>query len=589
METRWTSTTKLLVLICFLIVGAWVLLQFSQIIPPLLIAFILAYLLKPPTDWLVRRTGWPRGLAIIVLFILLLAILIVTPILATSSLASIISSIQLDTSGLEPLFNDLNGQVFQLGPIQINGSVIADQLVQGLQAVITPFASGAFQFVSGIASSLFWILFVIVAIFWLLKDSYKLEGWIIEHISPSYRQEFNHLLAEMGVIWGSFFRGELVLAIVMGALVGTTMWILGLPNILLLALFSAFGEFVPTIGPVVAAIPAILMAVFTGSSWLNLNPILFGLIVAIIYTLIFQFEQLYLLPRIVGRRVKLHPAVVFVGTIIGATQIGLLGVLIAAPVIATARLFGGYIYRKMLDIEPFASLPGAEVTAIEWRGMIRGQAIAGVLFDLDGTIIDTDDNMVARLAAKLGPFQRIFPNGDARPFVRHLLLLAESPINGLITRFDRFDLDDEAFRANTWLRDMLGYRRPTDMTLIPGVAETLGELTGSYKLALVTTRSRAETDFFLKLTGLTTLFEVIITRDDVRRLKPHPEPLLLAMERLGLGPERCAMVGDTSVDVRSARAAGAKSVAVLCGFGERRDLEEADLILNSTADLTTWL
>ena len=75
----------------------------------------------------------------------------------------------------------------------------------------------------------------------------------------------------------------------------------------------------------------------------------------------------------------------------------------------------------------------------------------------------------------------------------------------------------------------------------------------------------------------TDLVSVVISRDDTPHLKPHPTPIRLAAVRLSLLPEQCVMVGDTGVDVRSAKAAGALAVGVLCGFGERQDLAQRRL------------
>ncbi len=78
---------------------------------------------------------------------------------------------------------------------------------------------------------------------------------------------------------------------------------------------------------------------------------------------------------------------------------------------------------------------------------------------------------------------------------------------------------------------------------------------------------------------------MVVTHEDTRRLKPHPGPIRYAAEQLGVAVERCLMVGDTGLDVRAAKAAGACAVGVLCGFGERGDLAGADLILENTAEL----
>ena len=589
MDTRWSSTTKLLVLIVLLVVGAWLLVVFSEAIPPLIVAFVLAYLLKPAADGLVRRTGWPRGIAILVIYLIILTVLILMPVLATPSLISFFSRITIDTDSLGAVIERLGTEIIILGPIEIDPADFSQQVLQGLQNIVTPFATGAVQIAAGVASSVIWGIFVLVVVFWLVKDSYKFEGWVIERLPVDYRKEATRLFHELGLIWNGFFRGELVLGIIVGTLVGLSMWILGLSNPLLLGIIAGIMEFIPTVGPALAAITAVIIAWFGGSSWLPISNLLLSLIVIIVYVIIFQFEQLYLLPRIVGSRVRLHPAIVFIGTIVGAIKFGILGVLLAAPMIASVRVIGNYIYRKMLDLEPFSTLPGTDPAAIEWRGMIRGHSIAGVLLDLDGTIADTDDQAVDKIAARLGPVQRIFPGKDARPFVRHLVMLAEGPINWLVTKFDQLNLDDEAFRLNNWLRRTLGYRKPEELTLIPGVDETLRELSANYKLALVTTRSRETVEHFLDDFGLAELFDATVTRDDVKRLKPHPEPILQAVEKLGLEPAQCVMVGDTSVDILAAQSAGVASIAVLCGFGQRQDLGGADVILDCTTELTERL
>jgi N-acetyl-D-muramate 6-phosphate phosphatase len=117
----------------------------------------------------------------------------------------------------------------------------------------------------------------------------------------------------------------------------------------------------------------------------------------------------------------------------------------------------------------------------------------------------------------------------------------------------------------------------------------LRALSERYRLAVVTSRSQREATAFLAQYGLSDLFHAIVTRDNVRRLKPHPMPVRAAAEKLGLPPEQCVMVGDTEVDVRSAKAAGTLVVAVLCGFGEMNDFEDADLVIDTTAQLGEWL
>ncbi|MEZ4644413.1 MAG: HAD family hydrolase [Chloroflexota bacterium] len=216
------------------------------------------------------------------------------------------------------------------------------------------------------------------------------------------------------------------------------------------------------------------------------------------------------------------------------------------------------------------------------------EQIEAILFDMDGTLIDTDDQAVARLAGRLRPFLA----ARAQSTARWLLMQAETPGNVLVTLLDMVGLDEPLMGFTDRLRRRRGVYAAPEFRLIPGVAEMLQLVNGRYRLGIVTTRSRYHIDRFLEqFPDIAPLFEVTCGLQDTRRLKPHPAPIRKAAQQLGLPPEKCLMVGDTTVDIRSARRAGAQSVGVLCGFGEQRELERvgADVVLPSTADLAQLL
>ena len=211
--------------------------------------------------------------------------------------------------------------------------------------------------------------------------------------------------------------------------------------------------------------------------------------------------------------------------------------------------------------------------------------IQAILFDLDGTLVDTDDTAVAQLAGRLRPF---FPKNAVR-LARWLWMQAETPGNAVITLLDILHLDDFFFD----LRDKV-QRQPVqhEFHLIPGVAEMLTAVASHYPLGLVTSRRQAHIAAFLsEFQGIGALFSTIISAQDTRRLKPHPAPILLAAQRLNISPDNCLMVGDTRMDILSARRAGAWSAGVTCGFGQQHELERAgaDVILGETAELTELL
>ena len=127
-----------------------------------------------------------------------------------------------------------------------------------------------------------------------------------------------------------------------------------------------------------------------------------------------------------------------------------------------------------------------------------------------------------------------------------------------------------------------------EFRLIDGVERLISSLRDNYRLGIVTTRSRYHIEQFrLLFPSIADAFEVTIGLQDSEWLKPNPQPIFLAAERIGIPVKNCLMVGDTTVDMKAGRRAGAWTVGVLCGFGQRSELERAGayIILDSTSDL----
>ena len=216
------------------------------------------------------------------------------------------------------------------------------------------------------------------------------------------------------------------------------------------------------------------------------------------------------------------------------------------------------------------------------------QDIQAILFDMDGTLIDTDNQAVLKVSRWLQP---ILGERTAQ-YVRWLLMQVESPTNALITLADKLHLDEPLKWFTTWQHSRRKDPFISNFEIIPGVLEMLHALPERYRLGIVTTRSRHQIEGFLaQFPDIAPRFEVTCGSQDTRRLKPHPSPIQEAARRLSLPESACLMVGDTSVDMHSARRAGAWRIGVLCGFGREAELRRAgaQAILPSTADLSEFL
>jgi HAD superfamily hydrolase (TIGR01549 family) len=216
--------------------------------------------------------------------------------------------------------------------------------------------------------------------------------------------------------------------------------------------------------------------------------------------------------------------------------------------------------------------------------------IRAICFDVDGTLSDTDDVMVAQLTELLKPFHALFPGKDLTRVARGIVMEAEAPANFVYGIPDLIGMDDEIFALRDWFV-RLSKKNTRPFQLVPGTTQMLESLSKYYPLSVVSARDTRTTMEFLNQFSLVQYFKCIATDQTCEHTKPFPDPILWAASQMGVPPEACLMVGDTGVDIRAGKAAGAQTVGVLCGFGEEHELREhaADLILPMPAELVIVL
>ena len=226
-------------------------------------------------------------------------------------------------------------------------------------------------------------------------------------------------------------------------------------------------------------------------------------------------------------------------------------------------------------------------------GEIDVSRIRGLLFDVDGTLSDTDDHMVDRLNHALQSFSWLFRERNPKRFARWLVMAFETPANFIYHLTDRWGADKFFAKA---LGRLAGGKKNLKSAenrfwLVPGSREMLTALKPHFRLAVVSARDAETTLQFLEHFNLAAFFDSVVTSQSCEYTKPFPDPIHFAARELGLNPEQCLMVGDTVVDIAAGKAAGAQTAAVLCGFGTERELAkaEADMILASPTDLQNVL
>lgn len=216
--------------------------------------------------------------------------------------------------------------------------------------------------------------------------------------------------------------------------------------------------------------------------------------------------------------------------------------------------------------------------------------IQALCFDVDGTLSDTDDQYVAKFEKFFRPLSFLFKNGDSHRAARRFVMWSETPANMVFGLPDVLGLDDELARLTDWLTK----QKPPPLKhfiLIDGIKDMLTALHGHFPMAVVTARNESGTMQFLEQYDLLPFFDVVVSALTAEYSKPYPDPVLYAAKAMNIPVENCLMIGDTTVDIRAGKAAGAQTVGVLCGFGEEKELRQrgADIILETTAELTKIL
>jgi predicted PurR-regulated permease PerM len=376
---RWGATTKLVVALVFIALFAVIVRRFADLLAPVVVAVMVAYVLNPPVTYLADQLKVSRGLAVALIYVALILLLVGGSTALGIAIQRQIVAID-DSLDLQQILADLPEQLDRV----LHGRIIAgpftvilddttqpattpividlsaydlEPLYQQAVAAIQPLLSQGGRivgdFASAAASTLGWALFILVITFYMLVDAPRIAQSIQAAAFPGYEHDLRRILEELGHIWNAFLRGQLLLALVIFAITTLAMVVLGLRNALVVGLIAGLLEFVPIIGPFIAGAIGVAIALFQPENPLGMSTLGYATVILIVFLVIQQVENNVLVPRILGDSLNLHPLAILLAAVMGASLAGVLGLLLAAPVLATIRLLGNYAYRKFFDLDPW--------------------------------------------------------------------------------------------------------------------------------------------------------------------------------------------------------------------------------------------
>ncbi|HSO27725.1 MAG TPA: AI-2E family transporter [Anaerolineales bacterium] len=377
----WGSTTKLVVGLTLVAVIAALMIRFRGIIGPLILAFIIAYLLHPVVESVMRASKITWRVAVNLVYLLLVVILAGSFTLAGLAIAqqlqSLIIFIQRFVNDLPALAAEVSNQQYFFGPFvfdfnQFDLQTLSEQILATIQPLLGRAATLISTFATSALSIIGWLLFVLLVSYFLLADAGRVSNELVHFDIPGYNADIRRLGEELRNIWNAFLRGQLILILFLILSYTVLMMALGVRYAIGIAILAGLARFVPYIGPLVAGIVTVLVAFFQPENYFGLQPFSYAVLVVVSAVILDQVFDNYVSPRFLGDRLGVHPAALLVAAIIAANLLGLIGLVLAAPVLATLQLILRYILRKMLDLDPWPEtassfvLPPRETFWVRW-------------------------------------------------------------------------------------------------------------------------------------------------------------------------------------------------------------------------------
>jgi predicted PurR-regulated permease PerM len=187
----------------------------------------------------------------------------------------------------------------------------------------------------------------------LLAEGGQVREDILHIDIPGYEKDIRRLGRELTRIWDAYLRSQVVIIILVIIAYYLLMTILGMRFTLGIALMAGIARLVPYLGPLIVWTTTALLAFFQPSNYFNLQPWAYAVLVVGLALLLDQVFDQYIQPRFMGRSLGVHPAAILVAAIVAFQLLGIIGLVLAAPVLATVTLLFRYALRKLFDLDPW--------------------------------------------------------------------------------------------------------------------------------------------------------------------------------------------------------------------------------------------
>ncbi len=326
----------------------------------LIIAGFSAYLISPAVLFLTEKTKLTRMAAVNVVYFTAIIFFVIVPIGLTPVFFEEIQIVVKDLLDVTTELSKMLSKPIQFAGMEFHFEQLGDSIGHLQDNFLTPLPEEALELLEATTINVLWFLIILVSVYLFMMEWPRIKDWMVNLAPADYHDDMLELYKRLRNVWMAYLRGQIVLMVVVWIAFTIAWAIIGIPGAMVLGIAAGLFTLVPDVGPTLAALLAIAVALLEGSSWIRLSdvPSINNLIVAGIvfftYVVLINLKNALVRPIIMGRSLHMNEGLIFVAILIATILAGIMGALLIVPVMASVSVIMEYLRRSILGLPPFA-------------------------------------------------------------------------------------------------------------------------------------------------------------------------------------------------------------------------------------------
>ncbi len=344
MDRDWKFAFKISIAFLVTVFLAWLLVKILPVLTYFLLAFIIVYFISPLFKFMVAYRFPPAAAALVSFLLIILILGLIFYLIVPGMVGELMHLAQLKEyiPDLEELMNYLE-EIDQHWNLEVTRHVseYLNEIIDDIPATLEALANRLIAVSQDFLSSLWAALLVVFIVFYLLIGQEKVRQQLPKMFPQMYRQDVTYVLSIIDEKVGAYIRGTILRCFILGFFIGTVLYFVGMPFSLMLGIIAGVLDVIIYIGPVMAAVPAVLLSLLPGTPHF--------LVIIGIYVLAQLIESMVITPLLMGKAVDLSPLTIIAAILIGGQLGGILGIIISIPVAAVLKVLLNHYYLDPME------------------------------------------------------------------------------------------------------------------------------------------------------------------------------------------------------------------------------------------------